>query len=314
MKFKFIDLFSWLWWFRIALENLWWKCVFSSDIDKKVQKTYQENFWEKPFWDITKIDPQDIPNHDILCWGFPCQPFSIAGKRLWFEDTRWTLFFYVAKIIKAKKPKWFILENVKGLINHDKWKTLKTITNVLNDLWYNVFTKVLRAKDFWIPQNRERVIIVWFLSNITNTFIFPNKTSSIISLEEIIDIKNKKSNISEICKKNIKTHLDTNLKARSIIKNKKILFAYEIRKSKCSFKWDDLAPCLTAKMWTWWNNIPVIVWLDRKITINEWLALMGFPKNYKIENSYHWYKQIWNSVVIPMIESVWKEVINKIIK
>jgi len=133
-KFTFIDLFSGIGGFRIAMQNLGGKCVFSSEKDKFAKKTYETNFGEVPFGDITKISEQNIPEHDVLCAGFPCQAFSIAGKRKGFKDeTRGTLFFDIARIIEAKKPKAFFLENVKGLTNHDKGRTLKTILKVLRD-------------------------------------------------------------------------------------------------------------------------------------------------------------------------------------
>lgn len=310
-KFKFIDLFCWIWGFRIAMESLWWECVFSCDIDRAVQETYHENFWEWPEWDITKIDPKTIPDHDILCAWFPCQPFSIAGKRLWFEDTRWTMFFYVAEILKEKNPKGFILENVKWLVNHDGWRTFSRIIDILQELDYDVSYKVLNATSFWVPQNRERIVIVWLKKWLLRgkEFKFPSKDVKLTPLEEIIDLWNKKEDITEICKNNIYFHLEHKEKPRVLYNSKKIVFAYEIRKSKCAFKWWNIAPCLTAKMWTGWNNVPVIVWLNRKITVEEWLKLMWFPNWYKIKNSAQWYKQIWNSVVIPMIKWVSEELI-----
>jgi DNA (cytosine-5)-methyltransferase 1 len=150
IQFDFIDLFAGIGGFRIAMENLGGNCVFSSEIDVHAQKTYFANFGETPYGDITQINEKDIPNHDILCAGFPCQAFSIAGRRGGFNDTRGTLFFDVARIIKEKQPKAFFLENVKGLVNHDAGKTLATILNVLReDLGYFVLTpKVLNAKDY----------------------------------------------------------------------------------------------------------------------------------------------------------------------
>ena len=163
MGFKFIDLFCGLGGFRIAFEKVGGKCVFSSDIDEAVQKVYENNFGEVPHGDITKIDAQDIPDHDVLCAGFPCQPFSTAGRRLGFEDTRGTMFFEVARILKEKKPTCFILENVKGLTNHDSGKTLETILNTLDEIGYDVKYSVLNAKDYNVPQNRER----WYWSEIS---------------------------------------------------------------------------------------------------------------------------------------------------
>jgi DNA (cytosine-5)-methyltransferase 1 len=164
--FKFIDLFAGIGGFRLAMQNLGGKCVFTSEWDKEAQKTYRANFGEIPFGDITKPQVKNyIPhNFDVLCAGFPCQAFSIAGKRGGFDDTRGTLFFDVAEIIKKHKPKAIFLENVKGLRSHDKGKTLETILNVLrNDLDYFVpEPQVINAKEFGVPQNRERIYIVGF--------------------------------------------------------------------------------------------------------------------------------------------------------
>jgi len=164
--FKFIDLFAGIGGFRLAMQNLGGKCVFTSEWDKEAQKTYRANFGEIPFGDITKEQTKNyIPdNFDVLCAGFPCQSFSIAGKRGGFDDTRGTLFFDVAEIIKRKQPKAIFLENVKGLRNHNGGKTLATILNVLrNDLGYFVpEPKIINAKEFGVPQNRERIYIVGF--------------------------------------------------------------------------------------------------------------------------------------------------------
>ena len=139
-KIKFIDLFCGLGGFRLALEKQKCKCVFSSDIDEAVSKVYENNFGEYPSGDITKIDAKDIPDFDILCGGFPCQSFSIAGKRLGFEDTRGTMFFEVARILRERQPKAFILENVKGLTNHDKGKTLDVIFILYKDYIFCIFS------------------------------------------------------------------------------------------------------------------------------------------------------------------------------
>lgn len=160
-KFKFIDIFAGIGGFRLAMQNLGGKCVFTSEWDKDAKRTYKANFGERPFGDITKAETKKfIPDgFDLLCAGFPCQAFSIAGKRGGFEDTRGTLFFDVAEIIKRKQPKAVFLENVKGLRNHNGGKTLATILNVLrNDLGYFVpEPQIVNAKDFGVPQNRERI-------------------------------------------------------------------------------------------------------------------------------------------------------------
>ena len=188
---KFIDLFCGIGGFRIAFESVGGKCVFSSDIDKYACATYNANFGEYPLSDITLIDAQEIPDFDILCAGFPCQPFSIGGLRKGFQDTRGTLFFDIERILREKRPQAFILENVKGLINHDKGKTLEVILNKLAStingssninkyddcLNYDVHYKVINSKDFGVPQNRERVYIIGFLK--LTDFVFPISKSDV---------------------------------------------------------------------------------------------------------------------------------------
>lgn len=308
---KFVDLFCGLGGFRIALEKQNCNCVFSSDIDKAVAKVYENNFGEYPSGDITKIDSKDIPDFDILCGGFPCQSFSIAGKRLGFEDSRGTMFFEVARILKEKKPKAFILENVKGITNHDGGKTLKTILDILNDLGYTYVHKVINAKDIGIPQNRERWYCVGVRKDLNielNPYrIFPTEQINFFSYDDIIDSKNvyKEYKISDICKYNIQKHIGKVKEKKS-----KYTLAYEIRPSRCQFKVDGISPCLTAKMGTGGNNVPVVVELNRKLTEKECLKLMGYPENYKIGNGSQAYKQIGNSVVVPVLEEISKSLIN----
>lgn len=301
--FKFIDLFCGIGGFRIALEHLNAECVFSSDIDKYARQTYYDNFNEYPAGDITQINENDIPNHDILCAGFPCQPFSIAGKRLGFNDTRGTLFFDILRIIKAKKPRAFILENVAGIINHDNKKTINTILELLKQENYNIFYEIINATDLGIPQNRKRWYCVGIDKNYKANFIFPKKLPKQINLENIIEKKEiKEYEITKIAKENINKFKD------NIINNHDLILAYEIRKSRCSFKTDKISPCLTAKMGTGGNNVPVLVNFNRKLTEMECLGLMGFPKEYKIKKNYSQsYKQIGNSVIVPIIEEIAKE-------
>lgn len=310
-SFKFIDLFCGLGGFRIALEKQNCNCVFSSDIDKAVSKVYENNFGDFPKGDITKIDSKDIPDFDILCGGFPCQSFSIAGKRLGFEDSRGTMFFEVARILKEKKPKAFILENVKGITNHNKGKTLETILGILDDLGYLSVSKVINAKNIGIPQNRERWYCVGVRKDLNisldQNIIFPTEQTPFFSYDDIIDTKNSYSEykISNICKYNIQQHIDKIKEKKS-----KYTLAYEIRPSRCQFKTDGISPCLTAKMGTGGNNVPVVVELGRKLTEKECLKLMGYPDNYKIGNGSQAYKQIGNSVVVPVLEQISKSLID----
>ena len=310
-NFRFIDLFCGLGGFRIALEKQNCNCVFSSDIDKAVSQVYENNFGEYPSGDITQIDSKDIPDFDILCGGFPCQSFSIAGKRLGFEDSRGTMFFEVARILKEKKPKAFILENVKGITNHDGGKTLKTILDILDDLGYTYVNKVINAKDIGIPQNRERWYCVGIRKDLNikldSNIIFPTEQTNSSSYDDIIDVSNiyKEYKISDICENNIQKHINKIKEKKS-----KYTLAYEIRPSRCQFKTDGISPCLTAKMGTGGNNVPVVVELKRKLTEKECLKLMGYPEDYKIGNGSQAYKQIGNSVVVPVLEQISKSLVN----
>ena len=299
-KLKFIDLFCGMGGFRIAFEKNDCKCVFSSDIDSFAQKTYFTNFNEIPFGDITKINEKDIPDHEILCAGFPCQSFSIAGKRLGYNDTRGTLFFDVARIIKEKRPKAFILENVKGITNHDNGNTLQTILNTLNDLNYDVNYKILNAKDYNVPQNRERWYCIGFRRDLNieiEKFCFPKAQPLNNKLENLIEKSADSAyKISDTCYSNIKKYV----KEKSInVKNDTL--AYEVRASRCQFKNDGISPCLTAKMGTGGNNVPIVIKQKRRLTEKECLRIMGYPETYKINKGAQTYKQIGNSVVVPII-------------
>jgi DNA (cytosine-5)-methyltransferase 1 len=324
-KFKFIDLFAGIGGFRLALQNLGGKCVFTSEWDKEAKRTYKANFGETPFGDITKEKTKSyIPdNFDILCAGFPCQAFSIAGKRGGFEDTRGTLFFDVAEIIKKKQPKAVFLENVKGLRNHNGGKTLATILNVLrNDLGYFVpEPEIMNAKDFGVPQHRERIYIVGFhpSTGISN-FTYPKPL-------------NKKVTFADVKEKNVpptKYYLSTqyiqtleNHKARHESKGNG--FGYKIIPDdsianaivcggmgrECNLVYDhritDFTPTTHIKGEVNRQGI-------RKMTPREWARLQGFPDSYLIPVAdASAYKQFGNSVAIPAIQATAKEIIKLII-
>lgn len=180
----FVDLFAGLGGFRLALESFGLKCVYSSEINNRVREVYKNNFGEYPNGDITKIDAKDIPDHDILCAGFPCQAFSISGKQLGFNDTRGTLFFDVARIVKEKQPKVVFMENVKNLQSHDSGRTLQVIKTTMEELGYKFYAKVLSASDYGVPQKRERIYIVCFRDNIE--FNFPEPEELKIHVEDVL--------------------------------------------------------------------------------------------------------------------------------
>ncbi len=305
----FIDLFAGIGGFRLAFESVGAKCVFSAEIDKYACATYKANFVDDPFCDVSNLDPKNIPDFDILCAGFPCQPFSIAGERKGFNDTRGTLFFDIERIIKDKQPKAFILENVKGLISHDKGNTLKIILKTLREkLGYKVFYKVLNSADYGVPQNRERIYIIGFKDKNVE-FEFPQPLKNRVDLNTILDTDLSGSQISEIAKFNVINNLKNHKKFNEI-KNNPLLLAYEIRKSRATFRYDSLAPTLTAKMGTGGNNVPVLVNQMRKLTTRECLRIQGFPNNFWIEpNKAQSYKQIGNSVSVPVIKKLSKLII-----
>lgn len=321
---KFIDLFSGIGGIRIAFENACAKCVMSCEIDKYAAETYNLNFKEYPRGDITKIDINDIPEFDILAAGFPCQPFSIGGLRKGFEDTRGTLFFEIENIIREKKPKAFFLENVAGLVSHDNKKTIEVIENHLEQLGYTFEWKLMNASDYGIPQNRNRWYCIGFRNdlnvgfenhkseNFNAVFKFPKKRDLLYTIKNIVkDIDDEAYTISPIAKHNINNFIDNYINSPRYKENSNnIIIANEIRASRCGFRSDGISPCLTAKMGTGGNNVPVYVKQMRKLTEKECLKLMGFPENYKIKkNSSHSYKQIGNSVVVPIIQEIATEII-----
>lgn len=323
-KFKFIDLFAGIGGFRIALQNLGGLCVFSSEWDEKAQQTYQANFGEIPFGDITKKEiKQLIPSQfDILSAGFPCQAFSIAGKRGGFEDTRGTLFFDVAEIIKNHQPKVFFLENVKGLFNHDKGRTLNTILNTLRlDLNYFVpESKIINAKDFGVAQNRERILIIGFHKSLNiKSFEYPNAIEKKAFIKDIIEEK-------EVSVKYYLStqYLDTLRKHKQRHQDKGNGFGYEIISSdgianallvggmgrERNLIYDDRLTNFTpiTKIKGEVNREGI-----RRMTPREWARLQGFPDKFIIPVAdASAYKQFGNSVAIPAIEAVAKKILEKL--
>jgi DNA (cytosine-5)-methyltransferase 1 len=307
--YKFIDLFSGLGGFRLALEYFRAECVFSSDIDEKVNAVYHNNFKDKPAGDITKIEAKDIPDHDILCAGFPCQSFSISGKKLGFNDSRGTLFFDVARIVKEKKPKVVILENVKNFTTHDNGNTLRVVEATMHELGYTFFYKVLNAVDFGIPQNRERVYMISFRKDLNiKKFNFPISKSENINLKDIL-LKN--SNIGkEIIlyeKGNIK-EFPGKPKDRKPIrigiigKGGQGERIYSTKGSAITISANGGGRFAKTGGYLIGNKI-------RKLHPRECARLMGFPDSYILAESFNQsYKQLGNSVVIPVLVEIIKEI------
>ena len=318
-KFTFIDLFAGIGGMRIAFQKLNGQCVFSSEWDDHAKTTYSTNFGEVPYGDITKINEDEIPKHNVLVAGFPCQAFSIAGFKSGFEDTRGTLFFDVARIIKSRKPDAFLLENVKGLVGHDKGKTLEIILRTLrDDLGYFVpEPRVMNARDFGVPQHRERIFIVGFKSKAAfNRFSYPKP----LKVRKVIaDIKEK--DVVPV-KYYLSTQYLSTLKAhRKRHSDKGNGFGYEVLSD------DAIANAIVVggmgrernlliddrlKEFTPTTNIkgPVNREGIRKMTPREWARLQGFPDRFEIPVSdAQAYKQFGNSVAVPAVYATAKSLI-----
>lgn len=304
---KFIDLFAGIWGIRIWFQNAWFQCVFSNDFDKNAKITYDLNVdkaHELILWDIQDIPSDNIPTFDILCGGFPCQPFSIAGYREGFDDQkgRWNLFFDIIRILKDKKPQAFLLENVKNLKTHDKGRTMKVIYEQLTNLWYYVTDKVLNSMEYGnVPQNRERIYIIWFLDiEVFKKFKFPEKIPLITNisdcLEDTVDEK--------YYYKNGKVYD----KIKGDITQEWVLYQRRRKYVRENKSW--VCPTLTANMGTGGHNVPLLIDKQgiRKLTPKECANFQGFPSDFKLPPiaDSHLYKQFWNSVSVPVIERIAK--------
>lgn len=325
-KFTFIDLFAGIGGIRIAFQNLGGKCVFSSEIDEKAKKTYSINFGDIPAGDIRQINENDVPDHDILTGGFPCQAFSIAGRRGGFKDTRGTLFFDTARIIKAKQPKAFFLENVKGLINHRSGKTLATMLNVLrNELGYVVpDPQIVNAKNFGVPQNRERIFIIGFRSDLgikAEDFVYPEPIDTTKTIRDIME-----QNPVSVKYYLSTTYLECLEKHKARNESKGNGFGYEIRDLDgisntivtggmgrernliIDNRLKDFTPVTHIKGEVNRKGI-------RRMTPREWARLQGFPDTFKIEVAdVSAYKQFGNSVAIPAVQATAKNLIEKVLE
>ncbi len=301
-SFTFIDLFSGIGGLRLCFEKVGGKCVMSSEIDKKAKTTYQRNFNEIPRGDILKIKSKNIPNHDFLLAGFPCQPFSFAGYRKGLKDTRGGLFFEIIRILKDKQPKGFLLENVKGILSLEKGKTFKHMISSLQNIGYKIHYEVLNSKDYGnIPQTRERIYIVGFLYE-TN-FRFPKKTPLKKSIKDIL-FKNKQDLSFYYDKYDIYKILKKEIQKRNTI--------YQWRRKYVRENKSNVCPTLTANMGTGGHNIPLIKdrFGIRKLTPRECAKFQGFPEKFilpKELSNCHLYKQIGNSVSIPVVKKIAKE-------
>jgi len=321
-----IDLFAGIGGIRLGFEQAFGKdlkTVFISEWDENAQKTYNSNFDNKMeiSGDITKIDINKIPSFDICLAGFPCQAFSLAGQRKGFSDdykgiSRGTLFFNVAEICEKRKPKVIFCENVKGLANHDKGRTYKIIKGRLEELGYKVYEEILNSRDFGVPQNRERIYIVAFKKNIdSSAFHFPKPKDSSKKIKDIMEENpvSAKYYLSE-------TYLETLRRHRARHEAKGNGFGYEIR------DWNDVAGAIVCGGMGRERNLVIdkrqknltpVTHIKgninkegiRKMTPREWARLQGYPDTFKLTISdVHLYKQLGNSVSVPVIKEIAKKI------
>jgi len=324
-EMRFIDLFAGIGGFRIALEEFGHKCVFSSEMDKYCQKVYEDNFKDTPSGDITQISENNIPDFDILTAGFPCQPFSYAGRQEGFNDkTRGTLFFDVLRIIKAKRPKMFLLENVKGLKSHNNGETMDIILSSLKELGYDVHWKILDSHKFGVPQKRERWYCVGFDKKVD--LKFPIQTNPNTTLKDIVDVEAKHPDLelSKFEKSRIQHHFssseirvphDNSMYAPNTKKGKHGVFSFlkpdktlrfhigdaaktQIQEAYyCSL--DSVAPAIIAarepKLWD----------ISRRLSVDECRKLQGFPDKFIFNvSNLQAKKQLGNSVAVPVIREI----------
>jgi len=309
-KFKFIDLFAGIGGIRLGYQNVGGKCVFSSEYDKFAKVTYEANFGEVPFGDITKINEKYIPEHDVLLAGFPCQPFSIAGVSKknslgkghgFLDETQGTLFFDIARILKEKRPKAFMLENVKNLVAHDRGKTFEIIYNTLDELNYSVHFRVLDGKHF-VPQHRERIIIVGFDIDVfkgNENFMFPELPEPKFTVREILEqYPNEKYTLSD--------------KLWDYLQN--YAAKHKAKGNGFGFGMTDLnniSRTLSARYYKDGSEIliPQEGKNPRRLTPRECARLQGFPDSFIIPVSDNQaYRQFGNSVVMPLMHAVAKQI------
>lgn len=306
-KITFIDLFAGIGGFHIALSSLGAKAVFASEWDKDATSVYEKNFKLKPFGDITKISEDSIPNHDILCAGFPCQAFSISGKQLGFEDSRGTLFFDVARIAKAKQPKILFLENVKNLARHNGGKTLTVIKNTLNEIGYDVYDKILDASKYGVPQSRKRIYIVCFRKDLkVKNFAFPNEEKLKKHLKDIL--------LPDCETKNYEIHRNDifiNNSIKEKFSDKPLRIGTVNKGGQGERIYSPLGTAITLSAYGGGAGAKTGLYkvngIIRKLAPRECARLDGFPDSFIIaDKDSVAYKQFGNSVVVDVLKKIMK--------
>lgn len=309
-NYKFIDLFAGLGGFRLALQSLGAKCVYSSEWDEPVRKVYIENFNDIPAGDITKVDENAVPDHDILCAGFPCQAFSISGKQRGFEDSRGTLFFDVARIVKAKKPKVVFMENVKNFASHDNGQTLEVVKATMEELGYTFYQKVLNPVNYGIPQKRERIYMICFRNDLNVLdFTYPKPFELTRHVEDFLLkdeelVKDLYVDRPDIYLNDVEDNKYSNKPIRLGIVNKG-------GQGERIYSTKGIAITLSAYGGGAFSKTGgyLINGKPRKLHPRECARIMGFPDSYKICSSKNQsYKQFGNSVVIDVLQLIGQQI------
>lgn len=310
----FIDLFAGLGGFRLALESLGATCVYSNEWNKHAQDVYESNFKDRPEGDITKISELTIPDHDILCAGFPCQAFSISGKQAGFNDSRGTLFFDVARIIKHKKPEVVFLENVKNFAQHDGGKTLEVVKATLEELGYSVFYKVLNAASFGVPQKRERIYIVCFRNNLmVNSFDFPAGFELHSHVEDVLLDENDIPD--ELFVDRVDTFRNTHVDSVYSDKPIRLGIVNKGGQGERIYSVKGVGITLSANGGGVFSKTGgyLVNGRYRKLHPRECARLMGFPDSYKLAKTNNQaYTQLGNSVVVDVLQYIALEFAKKL--
>lgn len=309
--YTFIDLFAGLGGFRLALESLGAKCVYSNEWDKFAQEVYNDNFGDVPEGDITQVDESTIPNHDILCAGFPCQAFSISGKQRGFDDSRGTLFFDVARIVKAKRPKVVFMENVKNFAAHDNGNTLRVVKQTMEELGYTFYQKVLNAVDYGIPQKRERIYMVCFRDDLNiKGFTYPKGFSLEKHVEDFL-INDGSIDVSNLVVNRKDTYMNDVVDNVYCDKSIRLGIVNKGGQGERIYSTKGIAITLSANGGGVFSKTGgyLIDGKTRRLHPRECARIMGYPDDYKMcKNMNQAYKQLGNSVVVDVLQYIGIEI------
>lgn len=317
MAYTFMDFCAGIWCWRLWLEKAWFQCVAFSEINQKAEQTYRSFFGdeEKNYWDLMKINTKELPDFDLLIAWFPCQTFSVIWQRKWMEDPRWQVIFWIEKILKEKNIKYFVLENVKWLVNHEWWKTLENIVDLLDKAWYYVTWKVLNTIDYWLPQSRERVYFLWVRKDLAPFFSklsFPKKTAKnhleSYLIESSCDYIFSQSRTDTMIRYLNNKYNQWKYVIEDLIK--KEWFVIDTRQSDIRF-YEGFSPTLR----TWRHGLIYskngvlreISWLESLLL--QWVPLdLAQKTSHFLDKDLLW--QAWNAMSVDTIYAIWKEFIN----